>query len=180
MIGRAVWMWCAVLAGLGLLYAAQPYRIGFTLGHSMDPTLRNGQPYLLQRAPVPTRVSPGDVVVFDRGGLTYVKRVLAVPGDTFYVVKFSDGDESLVMDWQLKRIRGVVRRPVWRDTLKLVRRRVPPGTCYVVGDHLAVSVDSRSFGPIPVESIRGKVLFAPAPRPFFQHVASARSLQSRS
>ncbi len=37
--------------------------------------------------------------------------------------------------------------------------RVPPNHIYVVGDNLEVSEDSRVFGPIPLNTIIGKVLY---------------------
>ncbi len=37
--------------------------------------------------------------------------------------------------------------------------RVPANHIYVVGDNLEVSEDSRTFGPIPLSSVIGKVLY---------------------
>lgn len=36
--------------------------------------------------------------------------------------------------------------------------QVPKGHCWVVGDNLAWSRDSRLFGPVPMALIKGKVL----------------------
>jgi hypothetical protein len=36
--------------------------------------------------------------------------------------------------------------------------QVPKGHCYIVGDNLPWSRDSRDFGPIPLALIRGKVV----------------------
>ncbi|CAG9940636.1 unnamed protein product [Clonostachys rosea f. rosea IK726] len=36
--------------------------------------------------------------------------------------------------------------------------QVPEGHCWIVGDNLTVSRDSRSFGPVPLALIKGKVL----------------------
>lgn len=36
--------------------------------------------------------------------------------------------------------------------------KVPQGHCWVVGDNLAASRDSRIFGPIPLALISGKVI----------------------
>jgi signal peptidase I len=36
---------------------------------------------------------------------------------------------------------------------------VPPGHVFAMGDNRANSKDSRIFGPVPIENIRGKALF---------------------
>jgi inner membrane protease subunit 1 len=35
---------------------------------------------------------------------------------------------------------------------------VPQGHCWIVGDNLVASRDSRYFGPVPLALIRGKVI----------------------
>ena len=37
-------------------------------------------------------------------------------------------------------------------------RQVPPGHCWVLGDNIPQSRDSRLFGPLPMALIRGKVV----------------------
>ncbi len=36
--------------------------------------------------------------------------------------------------------------------------QVPKGHCWIVGDNLVASRDSRDFGPVPLGLIRGKVI----------------------
>jgi len=72
----------------------------------------------------------GDVIVFRQGGRTLVKRVTALPGETF-------PPEAL-------------RNPE--------RDKVPPGRLFVMGDNREHSEDSRDFGPVPIRSVIGRVL----------------------
>ena len=133
--------------------------------------MKNGQSYLLDEAYYRSHtVQRGDVVVFQRDGLNYIKRVAAAPGDTVYVVR-SDNSDDVVMDWELPGLRRLLKDPMYCKTYRLVRRQVPQGCCYVLGDNLDCSVDSRSFGPILLESIRGKVLHAAPPCDEVEHVA---------
>lgn len=76
------------------------------------------------------KFSPGDVIVY-RSPCNYkekhVKRIIALPGD-----------------WV-----GT------RQTYDVVK--VPEGHCWVEGDNAECSMDSRSFGPIPMGLIQGRV-----------------------
>lgn len=46
-----------------------------------------------------------------------------------------------------------------------VRLTVPPGHVWVQGDNLAVSRDSREYGPVPLGTVRGRVLCTVWPLP---------------
>jgi signal peptidase I len=52
---------------------------------------------------------------------------------------------------------SITRSLEWGQTLPAVR--VPEGHVYVLGDHRTRSNDSRSFGPVRANLLRGKVLF---------------------
>lgn len=160
---------------LSALCLALPLRFGIVLGNSMSPSLRNGSIYLLNRAEKADAIHTGDVVVFRREGVNYIKRVVAVGGEQIYVTTVpSSGRDELVMDWQLGRMRRAFAHPE-RCSVKVIARKVPPGYCYVVGDHVSASIDSRDMGPIPTEFILGKIIAAPAPSPELDHVAVVTS-----
>lgn len=148
-----------------------PLRLGVVVGNSMSPSLRNGSMYLLDRTDKPADVRPGDVVVFRRDGVNYIKRVVAVGGDQVYVTTTpGSGQDELVMDWQL----GLMKRAFAEQSrfcVKMVARKVPAGCLYVVGDHMAESVDSRQLGPISTDLIIGKLVDAPAPTTEMSHLA---------
>ncbi|KAL2337039.1 hypothetical protein Fmac_011485 [Flemingia macrophylla] len=84
------------------------------------------------------KFSHGDVVVF-RSPLnhkeTHIKRIAALPGEWFSTYHNSD----------------VVQ--------------IPLGHCWVEGDNTASSMDSKSFGPIPLGLIRGRVTHVVWPPP---------------
>jgi len=136
--------------------------------------MKNGNLYLLERpSKGPLQVRKGDVVVFRLNGATYLKRVLASPGDTIYVLTFpGTGRDEFLMDWELERMKQVTTRARNSTAAKVVSRKVPPGFFYAVGDHLSASVDSREYGPVPAESIIGKLLNPPEPQPDLANVAA--------
>jgi signal peptidase I len=135
------------------LLVAQPERVD---GPSMQPTLHDGDVVLAVRpgmvAPL-DRLDRGDLVALrdPAGGGPIVKRVVGLPGD---VVELQDA--VLVVDGRpvaepyadLSGIDGVYYGPV----------TVPAGSVLVLGDDRGRSVDSRDFGPVPVDSLTGRVL----------------------
>lgn len=158
--------------GVVLCGLFSPVKLGIVSGHSMSPTMRSGQPYLLDRASYLVRpVRRGDVLVFDHAGDTYVKRVAATAGDTVYLVRDGSSEDVLVMDWQLPILRRAMNRYPGPVGVKLVRRVVPPGYIYVLGDNMDNSVDSREFGPVPTTAVRGRVLGVSGAPAMLAHLA---------
>jgi signal peptidase I len=178
--GRALGYLVALSLSGALL--ASPYRVGVVCGKSMDPSFRDGQVYLLDRAyyrdHAPQR---GEVVLLGHEGATLIKRVVAVGGDTVHLIRFHAGPrDELVMDWELRRLQRVVSHLPMKNTVSLVSLRLRPGECFVVGDNTLVSEDSRQFGPVRADTITGKVLFTGAPQDALEHVSGSFSSPSHS
>jgi signal peptidase I len=149
----------------GLAYLAQPLRLGIIHGSSMDPTLRDGQPYLLDtRAYARSAPQRGEVVVFQREGITYIKRVIALEGDTLLLQLFQNESwDEMVYQEELPRLRRLLASPHTHNWFQLQSLTIPPGSVYVVGDMRRAAQDSRTYGPVPVSSILGRVPAPPAP-----------------
>lgn len=130
------------------------------VGYSMYPMLDDGDRVLVTRGYTMPR--SGDTVHIDATGLEgsrggqLVKRVVALPGDVVRI----DGGKAVV--------NGVLedlgaRLVVSADDVSFPAVRVPPGHVYVLGDNRPSSFDSRFYGPVPLESVRGRVVFRYAP-----------------
>ena len=140
-----------VLVMVSLRFVAEPMRVS---SDSMSPTFRTGDEVLVQKLGAHAREpSAGDVVVArsPASGDLVIKRVAAVGGQT---VGIADGvlkvDGKPVPEPYVDRaqVDGTFFGPV----------RVPAGSVFLLGDQRLGSVDSRSFGPVPVGSIVGRVL----------------------
>ncbi|MEV4641490.1 signal peptidase I [Actinoplanes sp. NPDC049548] len=126
---------------------------------SMEPTLGVANRYLVDRIGHRlTGIHRGDVVEFTKvieagsAPRTFVKRVVGLPGDT---IECRDGkvwrDGSPLDEPYLW---GVAEEDRTECATVTLRR----GELYVLGDHRLVSVDSREYGPIDEDSVRGRML----------------------
>jgi len=102
-------------------------------GLSMQPTLQPGQRLLVLKG---TKVHDGDIVVIKQGASEYiVKRVYRTGGEVVSP-RFKPAEAA----WNPEGF------------------RVPDNSIYVLGDNLAVSEDSRLFGPVPVANVVGRAI----------------------
>jgi signal peptidase I len=100
-------------------------------------------------------IDRGDVVVFHYPrdpAKSYIKRVIALPGDRIRVdrgevwLNGKDLDESYVPD-------------EYRDGRSMAEMVVPEDSYFMMGDHRSISSDSREFGPVTRSLIYGKAAF---------------------
>jgi signal peptidase I len=145
--------------GKRLLGSFRAYKI---LSGSMCPTVCQGERVAVAadayKMHGPER---GDLIVFDfnRSGTIFPKRVIGIAGD-----KISPGPANIILvnDVPLKEPRPCAFRYFggsFPDLPSFKTVKVPEGTLFVVGDNLSNSYDSRFFGPIPVDEVRGKLKF---------------------
>lgn len=117
-------------------------------------------PFTDYRLPGIRDPKPGDVIVFSAPigeGKDFIKRCIAVEGQTveikdkhFYV----DGvrlDEPYVIHSDPRNI-GPPRDEMHRFT-------IPPGHLFMVGDNRDDSHDSRYWGPLSMDRVKGKAIF---------------------
>lgn len=100
-------------------------------------------------------IEPGDVVVFRyprNPQVSYIKRVIAVPGDTFRI----DRGQVFVNG---KAVSEPYVPEEYRDTRSYESIVIPPGEYFVLGDHRSIASDSRDFGPVKRDLIYGKATF---------------------
>jgi len=91
--------------------------------------------------------------VLELNKISYIKRIMAVEGDR---VEIKEGKVYVNGEEQQEKYlpEGTTTKIVYYNNIT-----VPEGYVYVLGDNRDQSVDSRTFGCIPVEKIEGKVTF---------------------
>jgi signal peptidase I len=144
--------------GLAALIQAFVIRPFIVSGTSMDPNIKNKEYLMIDE--VTYRIHPpqrGDVVVFKappEPSKYYIKRVIGLPGDT---VKIKAGVITIVNATHPDGF--TLSEPYITHTQKDdVTRTVPEGQYFVMGDNRSGSYDSREWGFLPIENIRGRAL----------------------
>jgi signal peptidase I len=142
-------------------------------GHSMNPTLKNGERFLVHPG-TRGRTERFDVVVM-HGGRTatpLVKRVIALPGDRLVIETDPANGYRVLIQPQGQGSWFQVVAPSWTGqsaqsvqccdpsgirTTKPEVEVVPAGKMFVLGDNPDASTDSRSFGWADIARIEGRV-----------------------
>ncbi|MHC1726639.1 MAG: signal peptidase I [Syntrophobacteraceae bacterium] len=148
---------------------------------SMSPGILPGDHILLNKAIYKTQAPRrGDVVIFtypDDRRLNYVKRIVAMPGDTVEILdnvllvndqpldrsldtapaldsKATDGQIILVEE-NAATAYPIIVNPAKPQSMPKIT--VPHGHCFLLGDNRSHSIDSRNFGPVQLADIQGRL-----------------------
>lgn len=128
------------------------FNLSVVRGSSMNPGIHDGDRIVIDPwAYVFGAIQRGDVVVLKYPldpSVDYIKRVIGLPGDEVVIESgrvWVNGvalDEPYVVD---------------TDSLSRLATRVKPAHYFVLGDNRPRSSDSRDFGQVPAEYLRGRV-----------------------
>jgi signal peptidase I len=165
---RAIWEWVFVVvvaisaAMLILVFLFQQYYID---GPSMQTTLMPEDRVLVNKMSYKLHdIHRGDVIVFDRVTNEVqhddlIKRVLGLPGETLEIrscIVYINGlqvDEPYLNPEQTSQVEPSARCGSHTDMAPIV---VPEEMVFVMGDNRVQSFDSRDFGPIDSDKVRGR------------------------
>ena len=121
------------------------------VGSSMEPGLNDGQRLLINKAAyILHEPEWGDVVVFrspNNPGADYIKRIIALPGDTVEIKTGTVYVNGSPMD-----------EPYLKDlpSYKLPSQTIPGNNYFVLGDNRNNSSDSHNGWTVPRQNIIGK------------------------
>ncbi len=120
-------------------------------GEDMYPRLRDGDLMVYYRLQQEYHI--GDVVTFSREGRRYTGRIVAQGGDTVdlteegqLLVNGSIQDEEIF--YLTQQVEGGISLPC----------EIPEGSVFLLGDFRTNATDSRSYGPVELGSLDGKVI----------------------
>lgn len=134
----------------------QFYAITQVQGHSMKPTLKNKTIMVIQKPPV--KLARNDLITFSvpsMGNEHFVKRIVALPGDSIY----ANGGDLYVNGKRVKKIYSKQTTADFSLFETSGQNTVPAKKIFVLGDNRQHSTDSRSYGFIDDSQVEGKILF---------------------
>ena len=142
------------LALVIIVFLYQPVKVE---GTSMAPLLSDQERIFINKFVY--RFEPiqrGDVVVFwyplDHSK-SFIKRVIGLPGET---VEIRQG--TVYVNGKI--VPEPYVPPQYEDLSDFGSKTVPADSYFVMGDHRISSNDSRVFGPVPIQYIYGRAVFA--------------------
>ncbi len=172
--------------GIAFQFRAHVMEAFYCPARSMEPSIQVGDRFLVNKTAYASR-SPerGEIVVFNSPVVRHqrwVKRVIAIPGDTIAV----RGDEVLLNGQPLVRDKAGIGEAAlrgfdssgdvfceWNGNVSYFvqvdsdedgaadfeETRIPPGMLFVLGDNRDQSRDSRDFGLLPQSGVLGQAQF---------------------
>ncbi|MFQ6008787.1 MAG: signal peptidase I [Candidatus Zixiibacteriota bacterium] len=152
-----------IAATLLRIFIVSAYRVNSA---SMEDTLLEGDFIFVNKLAYKYGGTPqaGDIIVFkypNNPKKEFIKRIVALPGQTVQIA-----DKVLYVDEQVAEIpihsKNIDKRIIpadlsFRDNFGPYV--VPPENYFVLGDNRDDSRDSRFWGPVPKENIKGKAVF---------------------
>ncbi len=165
---RAVWEWVFVVViaiGAAMFIRVFLFQQYYIDGPSMQTTLMPQDRVLVNKMSYKLHdVHRGDVIVFDRVTNEVqhddlIKRVLGLPGEALEIrscVVYIDGvqvEEPYLNLEQTSQIEPSARCGSHTDMAPVV---IPENMVFVMGDNRVQSFDSRDFGPIDIDKVRGR------------------------
>lgn len=137
-----------VVAGWILLF--QVFLITQTVGNGMFPAVKDGDLVFAFR--LQKDYAKNDVVVYTAEGKTHIGRIAARATD---VVTLDESGTLLVNGTPQS---GEILYPTYAKEGLVYPYIVPDGHIFILGDYRTQTEDSRDFGPIPMENVKGKVI----------------------
>ncbi|MBP3278450.1 MAG: signal peptidase I [Butyrivibrio sp.] len=142
-----------VVAALAVLVSSFFVTVLKVTGDSMTPTMNTGEIVIAQNS---TSFEPGDLLAFYYNNKVLVKRVIGSPGDWINI----DDEGNVSVNGVALEETSLTEKSLDPTDIEFPYQ-VPENRYFVLGDHRAASIDSRSsvVGCVTKEQLIGKIFF---------------------
>jgi len=143
-----------IIIFVGAIYAIFTYVFGFTVssGLSMYPRISDSDLVLYYR--LDDKIKTGDIIVFDLNKKQYILRVVGTAGQTIDI----DNDGNLIADGHVVDEKIVYKTYKDKNSNIKFPYTIQNDEYFVLGDFRMSSVDSRNFGAVKKDQIKGTVI----------------------
>lgn len=140
----------ALLTILGYLIFTQVFLLSRANGNEMFPAVKDGDLIIAFR--LQQDYEKNDVITYRVDGQRKVGRYIAQENDVILM----DDTGSFRINSSVQS--GEIMYPTYAKEGIAYPYEVPEGHIFILGDYRTQTIDSRDFGPIPIDDIEGKVI----------------------
>lgn len=132
----------------------KPFYIVKVVGDSMEPTILRDS--IVLATTLDTKYLVGDVVVVEQDGSLIIKRIAFVAKQKFFCLdlgyrRFQPAPVIKDMQYQINYLK--------KFGVKAYIYEVPDKQVFLLGDNELESEDSRAFGSVSLQNIKGKIIY---------------------
>lgn len=147
---RALLLRILLVAIGGWILFTQVFLLTKVKGQEMFPALKDGDLaviFCLQQ-----KYAVNDVIAYEAEGMLRMGRIIACENDVVYM------DDTGTLSVNNITQSGEIMYPTYAPEGRIFPERVPASSVYVLGDYRTQCKDSRDYGPISMEQVKGKVI----------------------
>ncbi len=151
------------------LFVAAPHEV---VGNSMHPTYKNGE-YIVGNK-LFTNIKRGDVVIYEyNSNVDYIKRIIGLPGETIKL----NNSQIYINNQPINENEYLENVPTYGGEFLREGQEItiPANEYFTMGDNRTGSYDSRNFGTIHKDRIKGKAFLVLLP---FQDLRAIRTINT--
>ena len=123
------------------------------VGDSMSPNVKNSDLTVIYK--IDQKYRQGDVVLISKNGTSYIVRVIGMPGDT---ILFNEKGEVILNNEKYEEDYIFEKTYADNDT-NTYPLKLNSNEYFLLGDNRTTSKDSRDFGVVSIDEIKGKVIY---------------------